>query len=280
MSDFVVFSIKDNNIFHILFETIMKYNPDASMVFINDQYIDKQHPCQKWRLFFYNKLYGEMKVQYRTNELSGNSRITHYGYNHTVFLKYELDNHISKIVENVSSKCDGEYILLNQRNIDNRYLYDNNSRLSLEDFLGGVKLKYPLKCVNFETMSPEEQYNACSKAVIFISAHGAGCTNCIFTPLKCPLIEVNFRKHWYCDPVCKSHMNNIISVNEKCDGCLSTYPHFHKADYHNLCYLIGKRYVEIEAVKYGGSFLSENPISKQQIFIDGDELSKIISSLI
>jgi len=273
-------NLKDNNIFHILFDTIRRYNPNASIIFVNNQNIDNEHPCQKWRVFFYNKLFSGIKIEYIPINTNISSRITHNGYNHSFFLKYKKDNHILEIVERVCSTLEGEYILLNQRDIDNRYLYDNDTGLPLEIYLNGIQFKYPVKSVNFEKMTPEEQYEACSKAVLFISAHGAGCTNCIFTPLNCPLIEVNFRKHWYCDPVCKDHMSNLLTVNEKCNGVLSAYPHFHKADYHNLCYLIGKPYVEIEVVKYGGSFLSNKPISKQRLFVDGNELSQIINGII
>jgi hypothetical protein len=122
----------------------------------------------------------------------------------------------------------------------------------------------------------EEQYDICSDAALFICGHGAGCTNLIFTPKNCPLIEINFRNHWYCDPVCEDHYNGTISINEKCNGKLCYREYFHKADYHNLCHLIDKKYLEVEAVEYGGRFLSKNPISKQRIYIDGNQLAHTI----
>jgi len=69
-------------------------------------------------------------------------------------------------------------------------------------------------------------------------------------------------------------------MNAKCDGKLSFRPYFHKADYHNLCYLLNKKYIEIEAVKYDGGFLSRNPISKKNIYIDGENLIQYIDKLL
>jgi hypothetical protein len=164
--------------------------------------------------------------------------------------------------------------LFNQRSINNRYLYDANTELPLQDFLLLKDLKVPLKICSFDTMTPEEQYEFCSKAIIFISAHGAGCTNCIFTPIDCPLIEINLRTHWYCDPVCDDHFYEKISINKKCETKLDKP--FHKADYHNLCSLINKKYFEIEPLYYSGKFMSRNPISKEKIYIDGEKLLEII----
>jgi hypothetical protein len=42
---------------------------------------------------------------------------------------------------------------------------------------------------------------------------------------------------------------------------------------------IRKKYVEIEAVKYDGGFLTKNPISKKKIYIDGENLIKNIKEL-
>jgi len=279
MNTILISTIPDNNIYHIFaFDIIKQYNPFINIIYINDQYIDKSNPCQLWRIFVMKKLYPNINIQYNNNFKS--SCITHQGFNHKDFIKYPIDKHISNIVNIINSKYKGEYILVNQRSINNRYLYESNTELSIEDYLNTKQFKYPIKYCNFETISPEEQYNICSKAILFISVHGAGCTNCIFTPIECPLIEINFRNHWYCDPVCDDHFTGKININEKCSGTLNYHNIFHKADYHNLCYLIDKKYTEIEAVRYGGKFLSINPISKESIYIDGNNLVKIIEDYI
>ena len=112
-----------------------------------------------------------------------------------------------------------------------------------------------------------------------ISAHGAGCTNLIFTPPDTPLLEISFRKHWYCDPVCDDHFYGRKSINEKCNGTLNHGPHYHKADFHNLCRLIKKPFFEIEAEEYGEGFTARNPIGRKKIYIDGKRVVACINDL-
>jgi hypothetical protein len=270
-------NIKDNNIFHCLaFDIIKKYNPNYKSVYIYENNINKENPVQKWRLFTMKKLYPNINVRYidRTEEIEG----THPSYNCWRFIDYMKDSHIINIVNKLKSTSKGEYILLNQRNINNRYLYENESNVPLQDYLSKKTFKLPFKVCSFDIMTPEEQYEACSKAAIFISVHGAGCTNLIFTPSECPLIEINFRKHWYCYPVCQDHLNGITSINEKCTSFLTVgMKPFFKADYHNLCRLINKKYTEVEVEKYEG-FLAVNPIKKRSLYVNGSKLVKLIES--
>lgn len=278
-NNFVVSTISDNNIFHIFaFDIIKNYNniPNA---YILSKNIDENSDVQKWRYFVMNKLYNCKYIDeistYKTKEF-------HSGYDCFKFIKYKQDAHITKIYSKIiSNKIEGKYILLNIRD-DQRILYENNSGLKLETFLHENKhrLNASFLYCNFSKMKPEEQYDICHNARILISAHGAGCTNLIFTPFNTPLIEINLRKHWYCDNVCDKHLKGEISMNAKCDGKLTYRPYFHKADYHNLCYLLGKKYLEIEAIKYDGGFLSKNPISKKEIYIDGENLIKDINELL
>lgn len=240
---------------------------------------------QKWRYFLMTKLYHNCEYigNIKRIELKKNKQQQfHAGYDCWKFIKYDNDSHITKIYQKIiSNKIEGKYILLNIR--DNvRILYDNNSEFKLESFLklNNHRFNVPFIHCDFSKMKPEEQFDICNNAKIFISAHGAGCTNLIFTPIKTPLIEINFRKHWYCDNVCDKHFNNEISMNENCNGKLSFRSYFHKADYHNLCYLLNKKYLEIEAVKYDGGFANRNPISKKNIYIDGENLIKHINKLL
>ena len=283
-NNFILSTIPDNNIFHIFaFDIIKNYNDKYSIAYINSENIDKNSNTQKWRYFVMNKLYNCKyieKISSIKKNLS-NLKISHHGYNPFKFIKYKQDAHITKIYKKINSnKNNGKYILLNIRD-DTRILYDNNSKLKLENFLENNKyrLNAPFIYCNFSKIKPEEQYKLCNNARIFISAHGAGCTNLIFTPINTPLIEINLRKHWYCDNVCDDHYYGKISMNTKCNGKLK-YNNYHKADYHNLCYLLGKKYLEIEPIKYDGGFLSKNPISKKNIYINGYELILNINKLL
>tara|TARA_Y100000992_G_scaffold120614_1_gene79020 strand:- start:887 stop:1750 length:864 start_codon:yes stop_codon:yes gene_type:complete len=278
----VVSTISDNNIFHIFaFDIIKYYNEKSSNAYILSKNIDKNSNVQQWRYFVMNKLYNCKYI----DEIKSHHKVKnqfHLGYDCWKFIKYKQDPHITKIYRKIiSNKKEGKYILLNIRD-DQRILYENNSGLKLETFLQENKhrLIAPFMYCNFSKMKPEEQYDACHNARIFISAHGAGCTNLIFTPVNTPLIEINFRKHWYCDSVCEKHYKGEISMNTKCDGKLTYRPYFHKADYHNLCYLLGKKYLEIEAIKYDGGFLNKNPISKKNIYIDGEKIIKDVNELL
>jgi hypothetical protein len=282
----VVSSYPDNNIFHIFaFDIIRYYNDKSSNAYIWSENIDENSNVQKWRYFLMKKLYNNCEYvdKIRLEELQKSKpEKFHSSYDCWEFINYKEDPHITKIYSKIiSNKIEGKHILLNIRE-DHRILYENNSGLKLETFLQENKnrLNAPFMYCNFSKMKPEEQYDVCHNARVLVSAHGAGCTNLIFTPINTPVIEINFRKHWYCDNVCDEHFRGEISMNAKCDGKLSFRPYFHKADYHNLCYLLNKKYIEIEAVKYDGGFLSRNPISKKNIYIDGENLIQYIDKLL
>lgn len=277
----LVSTIKDENLFHIFaFDIIKYYDNKYNEVLIDSADLDIENSnIQKWRLFVMKKLY--KNVSYSNNVINENN-ISYNGYDCWQFIKYQPCPHMCSIYNIISPKTTNteKYILLIQRNKDNRYLYDFNTKLKLEEYLLNQNIKIPIKICNFDNMSPEEQYEICSNYIIFIAAHGAACTNIIFTPKNTSVIEINFRKHWYCDSVCDDHLYNKISVNEKCNGLLTYRNYFHKADYHNLCYLLGKKYVEMEAVEYKDGFNNRNPISKKKIYINGEELINHINNLI
>ena len=270
--------IDDNNIFHILtFDIIPYYNQKYKQVSIYKDNINIKDKCQKWRRFVLEKLY-DMKVNYTINKnLEQEQKIELYDC--WKFYMYNPHELMVEIYNKICSHQKGEYILLNQRNPEKRYLYDYNSKLSLQNYLINKNMKLPFKYCYFDDLNVKEQYDICSKAAVFISVHNAGCTNLIFTPPTTPIIEVNFRKHWYCDPICDDHFYNNISINKKCNGT-TVSTEFHKADYHNLCYLINKKYIEIQAVEYAGKFVDRNPINKKRIYVNGDELVNIINSLL
>ena len=270
--------IPDNNIFHILiFDVLPNYQENYDKISIYENNIDKNNQCQKWRLFIMQKIYNK-KVDY-VNFNNFNQINNPPLYDCWKFIKFKSSIQLISLINKINSNKNGEYILLNQRKPDNRYLHDFNTKLYLQNYLKQKQFKLPFKFCCFDDMNVQEQYDICSKAAIFISVHNAGCTNLIFTPLNCPLIEINYRKHWYCDPVCDDHLNNKISINKKCNGKLQYYPEYHKADYHNLCHLLGKKYVEIDPIEYGGTYIDRNPINKKRIYIDGENLVNIVNSL-
>ena len=271
----LVSNFEDNNIFHnFAFDIILYYHPRYKKAIINSDNIDLQHPVQKWRYFVFKKIYA--KVEYKKYVKKKHKKY-YKGYDFSNFINYEQSKHMINIYNKLTKFTFGEYILLVQRGENNRYLYDYSTKLKIEDYLKTKNLKIPIRVCNFENMTPQEQYDICSKCLFFIAAHGAGCTNIIFTPKMTPLIEINFRKHWYCDPVCDKHIKGEISINSKCNGRLKFKPQFHKADYHNLCHLINKKYIEMEAIEYSEGFLSKNPICKQKIYIDGNVLIERIN---
>jgi len=280
--DVLVSTITDENIFHIFaFDIIMYYDKNYKSVIIDSTNIDVENSkCQKWRLFVMKKLYENV---FYSNSIEQQNTKTYHGFDCWSFINYPPCPHMTSIYEAISPPkklITEKYILLNQRNHDSRYLYDYDTKLKLEDYLLSQNLTIPIKVCNFGDLTPEEQYELCSNCTLLISAHGAGCTNVIFTQQNTPLIEINFRKHWYCDGVCDDHFNNKIDINEKCNGTLSYRSYFHKADFHNLCSLLGKKYLELEAVEYKDGFHDRNPISKKKIFIDGKNLIQQINILL
>jgi hypothetical protein len=172
-----------------------------------------------------------------------------------------------------------KYILIEQRT-SCRVLYDFNTRCKLEEIMQKNICEYPIKFCDFASISVQEQYDLCSQCVLLISVQGSGLINMLFTQQDVPIIEINFRKHWYCDPVCQDHYNNVIDINENCNGKLQYYPIYHKADNHNLCHLINKRYYEMDPEEYGGGFYSNNPICKNKIYINTDKLTNLIKTIL
>ena len=275
--------IPDNNIFHILYDLYMYYDASYSNIYI---YYDEEHnhiinhPCQKWRKFLLEGVF-QTKVNY-TNQLFVYNSPLRNPFVHNRYIKYEKDPVFAQMLKHITPTTTeyGKYIVLNQRKENNRYLYDTKTGIPIHMLLeqNHDQFSIPFKFCCFDDMTPEEQYTICSEAAIFISAHGAACTNMIFTPSSTPLIEINFRKYWYCDPVCDEHFHNHISFDTKCNGPL-LHPEYHKADFHNLSHLLGKKYYEITPDSYSGKFRDRNPISKENIYINGQYLVKLLHKL-
>ena len=207
------------------------------------------------------------------------------GYKHHDFIDYppkaEYIRLCEFIKENAGIKVpEQDYVLLSQRPEGNRYLMESNSGLPLEEYLRHAlgKRGIPFRSCDFSTMTPTGQAQLCRGAKIFISAHGAGCVNIIFTPLHCHVLEYNFRKYWNCDPICDLHFHGVLADHEECDSELTKQPYFHKADFHNLCRLLDRPYTELEVDRYDG-FIGRNPIGRKYLFVDGASLLAEIENI-
>ncbi|WP_337660148.1 glycosyltransferase 61 family protein [Anderseniella sp. Alg231-50] len=284
----------DNNIFHSLhleFFSLANIDPSnlkISNIFIIEDNIDKNDPCQKWRLFVFYRIFCQA-IYIRAVEFYriANSVLvnTSNGYIHHKFIDYPPNAEYIRLTEFIKENTgttvpEQDYVLLNQRPVGNRYLMEKNSGLPLQEYLYNSlgKLGIPFRSCDFSTMTPKDQAQLCRGARIFISAHGAGCSNIIFTPLHCGVIEYNFRKHWNCDPVCDLHFHGMLADHEECDSELTVRPYFHKADYHNLCRLLDRQYTELGVDRYDG-YSNRNPINREYLFVDGAELLVAIEKI-
>jgi hypothetical protein len=134
----------------------------------------------------------------------------------------------------------------------------------------------PFRCAYFEELTLTEQVDAMQSARWIVAAHGAAETNIIFCRRGTKLIEVNMRPHWYCDPVCDAHFSGKIEAHTACKGKLTTWPTYHKADYHNLAGYCGISYAEVDPIGYEGGFADRNPISKRRILVSATDIMKHI----
>jgi hypothetical protein len=134
----------------------------------------------------------------------------------------------------------------------------------------------PHSIVYFEDMQGVEQLQILQNCKVFCGVHGANLVNMVFTQSVAHVIEVDFKAHWYCDPVCSEHLNKTLDPWTKCNGKLSRGC-YHKADYHNLSLLCGKTYTSISA-DYCEDFRDKNPINVQKVYVDFNKLSILIDS--
>lgn len=154
-----------------------------------------------------------------------------------------------------------------------RILFDYKTKALLSEFLSAkCELQnLPFETVNFDNATFQSQLEALAHAKILLSCHGAANTNLFLLPKDAILFEVNFRKFWFCDPVCQRHLTGELPYQADCGGPLTWKDTFHKAEYHNMAQLYGLGYVEFE-VEDAQNFLSENPIELEKIFVDGDAI--------
>ena len=280
-------SMKSENISHYLRDEILGLGMvDAaelkkSKLYIVDDENDWHIQNQKWQAFVLSNIF--LEVAYISADEA--DRIANptwlkkkVAYAPHAFIDYPPKTEYIRLSEFIKENAgikesEQDYVLLNQRPEGNRYLMESESSLPLEEYLRCAldQRGIPFRCCDFSMMTPADQAQMCRGAKIFISAHGAGISNIIFTPRHCQVLEYNFRRYWNCDPVCDPHFHGVLTDHEECDGELTFKPYFHKADYHNLCRLLDRPYAELEVIRYDG-FITRNPIDRRYLFVDGASL--------
>jgi hypothetical protein len=140
-------NISDNNIFHIFYHIIKYYSEDYINVFILSSNINIENKCQQWRLFVMKKIYKNVQFISSNNV---NNRMINVPYDHMNFIKYQKSDLLIKIIKNLIPPNLGKYILLNQRKLNNRYLYDYETKEGLDKILRTTQFKIPIKTCCFD----------------------------------------------------------------------------------------------------------------------------------
>ena len=112
-----------------------------------------------------------------------------------------------------------ECVLIQRRG--SRVLHAAETGAPLEQWLG-PRLKaagIPWRLVILEDLDPLDQWRALARARLLIGVHGSGLTNLVFTPEACTVLEIDFRRHWHCDPLCTDHRSGRLAYSETC-GCI------------------------------------------------------------
>ena len=175
-----------------------------------------------------------------------------------------------------TGQCVGEKVVYVER-AQSRILFDYETKVPLGDYLSNkcAEVSIAFNSFNFDQASFEFQLETLSRAKILLACHGAANTNLFLLPSNAALFEVNFRKYWFCDPVCRRHLSGEISYQTDCGGPLTWKDTFHKAEYHNLAQLFGVAYLEFE-ITDAEHFLNDNPIELESIFVDGAAIFRSI----
>jgi len=186
---------------------------------------------------------------------------------------------------------------------NNRILYDNDEKINhnknvfVHDILSKElkKLNIPFKTTSFDNSTFEEQADFLKNVKILIACHGAAFTNLFLLPKNAIIMEVSFRKYWFCDPVCECHYSGQCSYKTDCQNKNKVINKFkfdlktnkliyHKADYYNLSQLFDIGYKEILIEDANGYFKNPkdkdyNPINLTNIYIDTNAIINEIIKL-
>ena len=276
-----------NNIFHIFSNEINRIwevtKGDTNHIILLKNYQDNN--VNKWRFDLLKSIYKDVYI-HKINDLNIQRSIEYsitietFPYNIIdpwTFRKYDKSDFYADLADKVkislgTKNITGHTITYVYRT-NNRILYDFKSKKLLAEVLKDEfeKLNIPFKYASFDQMSLKDQANILSDTKIMLAVHGASNTNLVLLPDNAHLFEINFRKYWFCDPVCPNHKSGLLRYKDNCHGQLLYRNYFHKADYHNLAQLFGKKYTEWE-VEDADTFLDLNPINLKNIFIDSHSL--------
>lgn len=250
------------------------------------QKFDHKSPAHKWRLDMLKAL---IPTYVESNAVPKGKiemlPLSAWIVNSWSFIKYDPSEHYMAMARKVKEhygtlNVKGTHVVFVSR-AKSRVVYDVHTGRLLEDLF--VELCNSLRIlhcvVSFDNATLEEQAKALADAKVMISCHGAANTNIVLLPDNGHLLEINFRKHWQCDPVCDKHFNKEIGYKDKCNGSLTFRPYFHKADYHNICHLFNKGYTELE-VEDAEGFVDRNPINLMKVFVDARKVfSEMLSKI-
>jgi hypothetical protein len=283
----LVSSIVDVNIFHFfalevhaVWENICNHAETKCIVFLKDF---KDNGVHRWRRSLLNCIVPtfhdvEQLHEYCKNNNAYINHVNNLTYQGWIidpwsFVDYQPSSKFIQFADNVKTNMHipvslGKYATLVTRK-KSRVLYDHMSKINFDQYFAEYckQKAIPHKIVCFDDISLEEQALALADTKVMLSCHGAGNTNVFLLPLNGHLMEINFRKHWYCDPVCEQHFEGELPTTCRCKGQLTWRPYFHKADYHNLAKFFGKKYSELQ-LEYVDGFIDSNPINVMKVYID------------
>ena len=177
---------------------------------------------------------------------------------------------------------------------NNRILYYYKTKDLIHNILSNElkKLNIPFKTASFDNTSFEDQAEFLKDVKILIACHGAAFTNLFLLPKNSTIMEVSFRRYWYCDPVCQCHVSGQCNYKTDCHTVSDSHHYnkktkkldYFKADYYNLSQLFGIGYKEILIEDANGYFKNPgdkdyNPINLTNIYIDTNAMIDKIKKL-
>jgi hypothetical protein len=183
---------------------------------------------------------------------------------------------------------------------NNRVLYDHDEKVNhnknvfVHDILTKElkKLNIPFKTTSFDNASFEDQAEFLKDVKILIACHGAAFTNLFLLPKNATIMEVSFRKYWYCDPVCQCHVSAQCPYKKDCHTVSDSHHYdkktkkldYFKGDYYNLSQLFGIGYKEILIEDASDYFKNPgdkdyNPINLTNLYIDTNAMIDKIKKL-
>lgn len=194
-----------------------------------------------------------------------------------VFRAYEPSAHYRAMVARIQRHhgvhlAPAQDCVLIQRR-GSRVLHASETGEPLEHWLG-PRLQaagIPWRLVILEELAPLDQWRAMARARLLIGVHGSGLTNLVFTPEACTVLEIDFRRHWSCDPLCAEHRSGRLAYSQPCAGSRLHSGDYHKADYHILCGLFGRAWIA-QSVENVMGYRSINPIDVEHVEISAARL--------